>query len=698
MPSSRPELASPKRILVASTFTATPLEQPFNFWFDQLGSRAEAGFPGYQQLFQQLLNPDGDFARNRDGVNVALFRLEDLGDSDWEASLHELVTALISASKRFSTPLIVCACPSSDSANESVVRQLTGYRNLYVIDSDQVITDYQVAEIYDPIGERAAHIPYTTSFYAGLATQIVRTVLALDRPPVKVVAVDCDNTLWTGVCGEDGPEAIIIDHGRRLLQERLLKLKNSGILLAIVSKNNEADVCETFAKHPEMVLRWNDINVSRINWQAKSRNLISLADELNLGPDSFVFLEDDSKEAAEVRQGCPKVATLQIPASSPELPAFLNHAWIFDQVRAPTSEDQSRSRMYSEEAERKLYEQQASSFQDFVEGLNLQTEFLPIDPDLLSRASQLTLRTNQMNTTLERLLEPQLLILIEGPNVQAWVISVSDRFGDYGIVGLLMLDLSGPTATVRNFMLSCRALGRGVEHRMLAHAAQAVLAHEPPISFVEVLFVVGPRNNPAIQFLQSIPFGSQVGDVFRFRARELARLKFTDLPSRAPQPTSKLEEVQGGGGVSKIDYQLIATEFSTAAEILRAIEAQSKSNQQDHAPVIHPPQTDLEHGLAAIWCELLRINRVDVEDDFFDLGGHSLLAVQLLSRIHRDLDVDLPDSVIYADKLRISSLARTIELYRLGFGDQEGFESALAEIESLSDEEVSRLLSEETAG
>ena len=94
---------------------------------------------------------------------------------------------------------------------------------------------------------------------------------------------------------------------------------------------------------------------------------------------------------------------------------------------------------------------------------------------------------------------------------------------------------------------------------------------------------------------------------------------------------------------------------------------------------------------------MLRINRVDIEDDFFDLGGHSLLAVQLLSRIHRDLDVELPDSVIYADKLRISSLARTIELYRLGFGDQEGFESALAEIESLSDEEVARLLSEETA-
>ena len=592
MPSSRPELASPKRILVASTFTATPLEQPLNFWFDQLGLRAQAGFPGYQQLFQQLLNPDGDFARNSAGVNVALFRLEDLGNSDWEASLHELVTALISASKRFSTPLIVCACPSPDSANESVVRQLTGYPNLYVIDSDQLIADYQIADIYDAIGERAAHVPYATAFYAGLATQIVRTVIALDRPPVKVVAVDCDNTLWTGVCGEDGPESVVVDHGRRVLQERLINLKNSGILLAIVSKNNEADVCETFAKHPEMVLRWSDIDVSRINWQAKSRNLISLADELNLSLDSFVFLEDDSKEAAEVQQGCPKVTTLQIPASSQELPAFLNHAWIFDQVRAATVEDQRRTRMYSEEAERKRYEQQATSFQDFINGLNLKTDFLPVDQDSLSRASQLTLRTNQMNTTLERLSEAQLLSVIESSNVRAWAVSVSDRFGDYGIVGLLVLQLDGQTATVRNFMLSCRTLGRGVEHRILAHAGAAVLAEAQPSVFVEIPFVVGPRNDPAIQFLQSIPFGIQVGHAFRFDTGELARLEFTDVSSRAPQTISKSEPAQEGAGDSKIDYQRIATELTSAAKFSKQSKPKaSPSGATTRLSFIRPKQT-----------------------------------------------------------------------------------------------------------
>jgi FkbH-like protein len=714
--------AVPPQILIAATFTAAPLEEPLQFWIRELTLPHRTAFAPYQQLFQTLLDPSGPLAQNQAGANVVLFRFEDL-DSERnfdriEAHTHELFDALVRAAGMFPAPLLVCLCPASSGFLEtadapSITNRLTremserlaGHPNLYLLSAEKIIGRYQVTAVEDPIADRTGHIPYHEEFFNALATAVVRFALALRRNPLKVIAFDCDNTLWTGVCGEDGPQGVRIDEGRRALQTFLKQRKEAGVLLAICSKNNEADVRETFASHPEMVLQWEDIAASRINWEAKSQNLLELAFELNLGLDSFAFIDDDAKECGEVKSELPEVVTLQIPHTSSALPHFLDHAWLFDQPKRLTAEDRERTRMYAEQLERSRFEKQAANLRDFLAGLRLEILFAPVTPETLPRAAQLTQRTNQMNTSLVRYAEPELTSALAAGK-QAFTVTVSDRFGSYGLVGLVLFSEEQTAVHIENFLLSCRALGRGVEYKMLIHAAEIAAERSKPVVKIDIRR--GPRNQPALQWIQAVhtsPLPTPEEFVLEFPAATLRNLSFPDQRT-APVETgfsqgrsAGTEPRPSGSGLSQgapqPPYQRIAETLTTAARIHAAVSDARRDRAPIHRKQATPPQNELQTRLAAIWSSLLGLDEVGIDEDFFDLGGHSLLAVQLLSRIHQDMNVDLPDSVIYGEKLRIDNLARAIELHQLGVSDQSAYDAMLAEIESLSDEEVAALLAQE---
>lgn len=706
--------AVPPQILLAATFTATPLEEPLQFWLSQLGLAHQIVFAPYQQLFQNLLDPTGLLAQNRSGANVVLFRFEDL-DSDRdlrriEEHTHELLDALVRAAALFPAPLLVCACPPSSSFLETSEEQQMGERlgqevserladhpNLYLLSAHKIIARYQVTKVEDPVAERTGHVPYDTEFFTALATQIIRLTLALERKPLKVIAFDCDNTLWTGVCGEDGPKGVRIDAGRRALQTLLRKRKEAGALLAICSKNNDADVRETFAAHPEMILQWDDIAASRINWEAKSQNLLELAFELDLSLDSFVFLDDDAKECAEVKSELPEVVTLQIPHRSDALAAFLEHTWLFDQPKRLTAEDRQRTQLYAEQMERSRFEKQAANLREFLAGLRLEILFAPITPETLPRAVQLTQRTNQMNTSLVRYNEAELGDALASNKKEAFTVTVSDRFGSYGLVGLVLLSEEKDALRVDNFLLSCRALGRGVEHKMLTHAAE--LARERSKQTVKVDVRRGPRNQPALQFLEAVCQAPlHQGEEFTLPRPTAALINLTFPDQRTPHSVAPAPEFVSQSRTTPAaqpPYQHIAESLSTAARIQATISAARRGRAPSRRTTGAPPQNELQARLSTIWSSLLTIDEVGIDEDFFDLGGHSLLAVQLLSRIHQELAIELPDSVIYGEKLRIDNLARTIELQQLGMGDRSAYEAMLAEVESLSDEEVAALLAQE---
>jgi FkbH-like protein len=346
-------------------------------------------------------------------------------------------------------------------------------------------------------------MPYTPLFFVALGTLIARKIYALRSTLYKVIVVDCDHTLWQGVCGEDGALGVVIDPPRMQLQEFLVAQQAAGMLLCLCSKNNDQDVLDVFAYHSRMQLKREHLIAWRINWQPKSQNLRSLAEELQLSLESFIFIDDNPLECAEVQTNCPEVLTLLLPHDLNHLPHLLWHFWAFDHLGA-TAEDKKRTELYVQQIKRQVFQKAFSSLKDFLEGLELRVRITPMKEAELRRVAQLTQRTNQFNCTTIRRTESEIRQFCQadkGNGGECLVVEVSDRFGDYGLVGVILFTVRPEEIEVDTFILSCRALGRGVEHQMLAKVGE--IAHERGVGRVIVPFIPNAKNAPAREFLES---------------------------------------------------------------------------------------------------------------------------------------------------------------------------------------------------
>lgn len=484
-------------------------------------------FAPYNQVFQQLLDPTGLFSRNRCGMNVVLIRLEDwwrvagesqLAQEDRRAQIErnakDFVDAIKVAAGNSSVPCLVCFCPASRATQaehipprlfpiiEAQVAELLGnVGGVYVVTSAEMQALYPVAEYEDSRSDEISHIPYTQQFFHGLGTMIVRRFYRIQAPPHKVIILDCDNTLWRGVCGEDGASGVKIGPGYRALQEFMLAQRDAGMLLCLCSKNNQEDVWTVFEQNPGMVFKREHFVRSRINWQSKSENLQSLSKDLKLGMDSFIFLDDSALECAEVESRCPEALTLQLPEQESDFQKFLAHVWAFDHLKA-TEEDRQRNESYATDAERSALREHSLSLEDFLAGLQLEVEILPMTKGEVPRVAQLTQRTNQFNFTSIRRTEREIEQLLSKGDAECLVVRVRDRFGDYGLVGAMFFTRRPDLLDVDNVLLSCRALGRRVEHRMLA--ALGCVARRDGLATVWINFIPTLKNKPAQDFLESM--------------------------------------------------------------------------------------------------------------------------------------------------------------------------------------------------
>ncbi|HWB83273.1 MAG TPA: HAD-IIIC family phosphatase [Bryobacteraceae bacterium] len=692
-----PEKTAQPAIAVSATFTAEALQPALAFWVKELGLEWEIRFAPYNQLFQQLLDPSGVFARNRSGLNVALVRFEDWlrngGSADLEGNARRLVDALHSAAASFASPLLVALCPPTPehkgafAALENLVRVgVTGLATVHLLTPDEVNAVYPVDEIHDPHADELGHLPYTPVFFAALATAIARKAHAIVSPPYKVAALDCDETLWAGICGEDGPEGVVIDPPRFVLQQFFAQRRSEGLLLALCSKNNDEDVADTFHAHPEMPLALDDFAARHVNWEPKSANLAAIAEELGLGLDSFVLVDDDAKECTEAQAGCPEVLALALPEHAEEIPEFLRHVWAFDRARV-TEEDRRRSEMYAQQAERTRLERSSPSLESFLVSLRLEVRIAAPKPEQFARVAQLTARTNQMNATGLRRSEAEIQELLRSGGAECLVVEVTDRFGSYGLTGVMIFRNDRQALAVDTFLLSCRALGRGVEHRMVARLGEIAL--ERGLARVDVPFVSGRRNRPAQLFLESL--GKPEDGVFHLQAAWAAQVRYR--PSAGAPPRIVAEKPAAQVSRKPVDYARIARDLRDPAEILRQVEASTLRAAPARAAYV-APRSSLERELVEMWAALLNLPAVGVHDSFFDLGGHSLLAVQLLSRVRRIYGVELSLEVVYSGEFTVAELAKAMELKEI---EQAGgdCQEILAELESLSDEEVRALLAGE---
>lgn len=656
---------SPFCFALAASFTAEPVEPTISFFSRPLESQFECRFAPFGQLIQTLLDPTSIFATNTYGLNVLWFRAQDLGDpSRRQDNLNTLIETIEARAAHLPAPLLVV--PDIEIGDA-----LHHLPSTYVLSPSQVDRWYPVRQKYSGQGDRLGAIPYTEDFFIAMGASLVRAAHAILKAPHKVLALDCDYTLWKGICGEDGPDGVRLEEGHRQLQQFALRQRQAGMLLALSSKNNDHDVVQTFARHPEFPLRLTDITARRIDWQPKSVGLSALAAELSLALDSFIFLDDNAKEISEVDEHLPQVLALTLPPDPAAFPHFLDHVWAFDRLKI-TQADASRAASYQGVQEFGKALHAAGSLEHFHATLELNVEIRPIDSTEVARASQLTQRTNQFNFTTIRRNEANILGLIE-TGVEVFGIHVRDRFGDYGFTGLLIGRAFNQEYLIDTMLLSCRVLGRGVEHRVFSwlgeHARALGCAH------VEIPFQPSDRNAPAHEFWRSLPQRPTV--------EQLAGLRYAPNRETANTPAA----AKPAPAQHSVDYALIANTLDTVAAIRRHMRKSVRIELE----------TATETRLAAIWQDLLEVDAIHGSSNFFDLGGHSLKVVLLLMRVTEEFGVSLGIEDVYASEVTLERMARRIdELQAFGGVGHKEYTRLLADIESMTEAEALAAFIEES--
>ena len=332
---------------------------------------------------------------------------------------------------------------------------------------------------------------------------------ALDAAPKKILAVDADNTLWNGIVSEDGA-ADVLPYVE--FQKGLLALKVRGVLLVLLSKNDPHTPREGRAPHgqtplvqalarADMLISLDDFSAVRANWSPKAGNLLTVCRELNLGTDSVVFVDDNPHERAQMKAHLPEVAVPPFPADMAHPAQFLRRLerYFFSSAGA-TEEDRARAEMYRAEAARRDFARTLPTVQDYLKGLQLTARAARATADDVPRLAQMAGKTNQFNATTIRRSEGELAALVADSAHRVWTFRAGDAFGEMGLVCYVIYDCA--TARITDFVMSCRAMGRTLEHFAVNHVRHALAAEGLPLAGIDC--VPTAKNAPFRDFLSNL--------------------------------------------------------------------------------------------------------------------------------------------------------------------------------------------------
>ncbi|MGA7158717.1 MAG: HAD-IIIC family phosphatase [Acidobacteriaceae bacterium] len=371
-------------------------------------------------------------------------------------------------------------------------------------DVDEVAAHYGRAEWRDERLFFSSRLPISAGAFQAYARALVRTMSVLFRAPRKVLCTDLDNTLWGGVLGEDGARGILTGSafpGNCYLEyQRYLKqLASRGILLALVSKNNEADVEEAFQlRSADLAVGLDTFIAKKIGWNEKSDALRALAEELSLGLDSFVFVDDSPTECEAIKQYLPEVAVVQAPVDEPwKLVPMLADQWFFDSA-VITEDDVNRSKEYEAQIQREALLNTTTSRDEFLKSLGIVCTFVSAVDAPLARSVQLLAKTNQFNLTTRRHSSTEVEHFATEAGGQAVAVRVRDRFGDAGVVGLALAMQKEDQCVIDSLLLSCRVIGRGIETALLSLVAQR--AEKMGCRWLVGEFIASKKNAPCADF------------------------------------------------------------------------------------------------------------------------------------------------------------------------------------------------------
>jgi FkbH-like protein len=351
-----------------------------------------------------------------------------------------------------------------------------------------------------------------------VAKSICDIVLAYSGKFKKCVILDLDNTLWGGIIGDDGMEGIQIGDlgiGKAFtnFQKWILQLKERGIILAVCSKNTEHIAKEPFEKHPDMVLKPEDIAVFVANWNNKADNIRHIQSTLNIGFDSIVFLDDNPAEREIVKREIPEVTVPDLPEDPAEYLSFLYQQNLFE-TTSFTEADSKRNDQYREEAGRAVLQQSFTNEAAFLQSLEMTAEIKPIDKFTLPRAAQLTQRSNQFNLRTIRYTEEQLKEICNDKNIFTFTITLKDKFGDYGLISLLILKKTAPdTIFIDTWIMSCRVLKRNVEEVALNQLVD--LAQQQQCKKIAGEYIATTKNGLVKDHYKNLGFSTDSNNVWQ---------------------------------------------------------------------------------------------------------------------------------------------------------------------------------------
>jgi len=475
---------------------------------------------------------------DKDSFQVYFCRFDDFGEqvknylfSDTVQSQYELEKSItifleeVTRSAKLSRKTILFL-PTFDSLNFSnyifnshaeISKKLYGIRKLYIEyfnkQSEHILLldPYLLAEFKPEFDQRNWQwnkCPYSISTMQEISAHLISIIETLLLPRKKVVVIDLDNTLWGGVVSEEGIDGIMCGEGNSLeesfyqFQKEIKILKESGFLLAICSKNNEDLIIETFSKRRDFVLNLKDFVIWRINWNSKPQNIREMAIELNLGTDSFIFIDDSPTERAQIKAEMPEVTVFEMnsdPAQRIKDMRRFNDFYKYSLLL----EDTVKTKLYQDDKKRSSFItiRRTNASSNWITELEIQLEYSILSTQNIVRIVQLMGKTNQMNMSNRRLTENQIRNETDSKGYIFYSVSAADKFGHYGIIGVVSYSVENSICTIKDLLFSCRILGRKIEHKVVLDLLNSL---PNPVKFIAFEFVSTEKNQPMSNFLMEL--------------------------------------------------------------------------------------------------------------------------------------------------------------------------------------------------
>ncbi len=504
----------PVKVAILRNITIEPIIPYIKYFCFRAGLKADIYIGGYDNVMQEILNADSALFRFKPDIVVLCLKMDILSEklqkrftemgsneikNEVERTVDYIRQAIHGIRKKNNVMVLVHnyetpVFPSfgildyQDRAkqintfrtiNLNLVDLIHQYQNVYIVDIDllQSIIGYN-----NFIDKRYWHIgkaPYSREALETIANEYTKFIKAKNGKNHKCLVLDCDNTLWGGIIGEDGIDKIKIGKtypGSAYLefQQAILNLYHRGVILAICSKNNKEDVLDVLENHDGMLLREKHFAKYKINWADKVTNINEIAKELNIGLDSMVFIDDSQYETDMVKKYLPMVEVINLPKDPTGYRDLLSSSGLFDSL-AFSAEDRKRNQLYKDESRRKEMIPQFSNLDDYFKYLEMEVIICSTDKSSIDRVVQLIKRTNQFNMTTKRYAESDIINFINSDEYEVIHLRLKDRFGDMGIVGVAILNSAGDDFLIDTFLLSCRVIGRGVEDVFLSKCLEIAI-------------------------------------------------------------------------------------------------------------------------------------------------------------------------------------------------------------------------------